>query len=383
MEANRFKKANTFKKKDLPPQVSWYADKEYLVEDMLGLYASEVNYLDYLSKEGFKLMCLATDKIIQENNLTYLGIPSFFHECVANSWLNKNENPFLFGRFDFGGGLDGMLTKVIEFNADTCTMLPETIHWQKQQLGQLPVVREQINRLKEEITGKLSVVRKNINFDQANFLASSFGYQEDVINCNSVIESAIAADFNVFYTDLKNVEFSAEDGIFYESGRGEFQPVDVWFKIIPWDWMFTEEPELAKTIAAILEKKLCVILNPVYTTIWQNKKFLAYINENFSNNIFAETVISSPSFTALVEKPIYGRIGENINLFAEKTIKTGGDYGKQEKIFQQYYPLPKDAKGNYYQLGMFFSESPCAVNCRFQDSPIIGEDSEFISHFIM
>lgn len=168
---------------------------------MVGLYASEVNYLDYLSKEAYKLMTEATDKIIKDDKLSYLGIPSFFHNTIASSW--SLGHPFSFGRFDFCGGLDGMETKIIEFNADTCTMLPETIHWQKHQLGQLPVVREQINRLKDELVSQFQSIRKNISFDDANFLASTFGYQEDVINCNAVLEAAKEANFNVFYTDLK------------------------------------------------------------------------------------------------------------------------------------------------------------------------------------
>ncbi|SOE19890.1 Glutathionylspermidine synthase preATP-grasp [Spirosomataceae bacterium TFI 002] len=383
MEDNRFMKVDKVKKSQLPVEVSWYGGKDYLIQDMLGLYASEVIYLKQFTSDAFELMQKATNKIIAENQLSYLGIPEFFHQTIKYSWENKEDNPFLIGRFDFSGGIDRLPARMIEFNADTCTMLPETITWQATQLKQLPVMREQHNQLRADLIDTLRKIRKNINFDDAFFLASSFGYQEDVINCNAVISSAIEAGFNGFYTDIKHVEFSEEDGIFYELGPGEFQPVDVWFKIVPWDWMFNEEPKLAKILARIIELKKCVVLNPPYTSIWQNKKFLAYIQEHFPNHIFAETFLSPTGLTSYVEKPIYGRIGENIKIVGEKNASSKGEYAQQEKIYQKYYPLATDNRGEYYQGGMFYSQVPSAINFRVQEHPIIGEDSEFISHFIL
>ncbi len=383
MEDNRFLKVDKIKKSQLPAEVLWYAGKDYLIEDMIGVYAAELNHIKQVSSDAFELIQKATDKIIADKQLSYLGIPEFFQNTIIHSWENKENNPFLFGRFDFTGGIDWLPSKIIEFNADTCTMLPETITWQATQLKQLNVVREQHNNLRQELVDTLKKIKGKIEFDEAFFLASSFGYQEDVINCNTVISSAIEAGFNGFYTDIKNVEFAEDEGIFYELRPGEFQPVDVWFKIIPWDWMFNEEPGLAKILSKIIEQKNCVVLNPPYTTIWQNKKFFAYIQEHFPNSVFAETFLSPASMSSYVEKPIYGRIGENIKIVGEKNVSSKGDFGSQEKIYQKYYPLVTDKNGEYYQGGMFYAQSPSALNFRVQENPIIGEDSEFISHFIL
>jgi glutathionylspermidine synthase len=229
----------------------------------------------------------------------------------------------------------------------------------------------------------LQTIKSRFNYDQVNFVASSLGYAEDIENCNTILNTAYKAGFHTQYVDLQEMTFSEEEGIFYELAHDEFQPVDVWFKMIPWDWMFTHEPDLAKLLSRILEKKFALILNPPYTTVWQNKKFMAYITQNFPNTTIAETYTEVNGLMEYAKKPIYGRIGVNIELHAVKTYRTQGDYGSQPAVYHQYYPLAVDRENYSYQFGMFYADKPLALNVRIQDSLIINDDCDFMPHFII
>ena len=116
--------------------------------------------------------------------------------------------------------------------------------------------------------------------------------------------------------------------------------------------------------------------------MWQNKKFLAYITEHFRNQYVAETYLQ-PQNGDYVEKPVYGRMGENIKVMTKEAASSKGDFSNQEKIYQKYYPLFTDRENYFYQLGMFYTNKPSAINFRTQPTKIITDDCEFMSHYII
>ena len=382
LEDNRFKEVKLLKKKNLPHKLHWFIEEDYFSEELLEIHNYELDRFVNLSKEGYKLFVEATHQIINRNQLHLLGIPDSFHNCIYHSWQQRDKHPFLYGRFDINGGFDRTNPKIIEFNADTCSTLPETLFWQPLQLEQLGSGYRQFNNFTTEIEKVFTALKGHIPFENPSFLASTLGYNEDVLNANCITDSAYKSGFYPFYLDLEKVVFSAEEGIFYEID-GEYQPVDVFFKIFPWDWIIHEEPELAKTLSSIITKDLSIVLNPAYTTIWQNKRFLSYITHNFPNDFIAKTYDSQPSNSNYVVKPIYGRLGENIVINTSKVVASKGDYGNQQKIYQEFCPLAKDKENYFYQTGMILvGDTPSALNVRAQDSEIITDDCEFMSHFL-
>ncbi|WP_340198900.1 glutathionylspermidine synthase family protein [Ascidiimonas sp. W6] len=379
---NRFREIKKLKKKNIPHYLHWFLKEDYFSEELLGIYRHEVDRFKNTAQEAFTIFEKATEKIISEKSLDLLGIPSFFHECIYHSWENREHHTFLYGRFDINGGFEKKGEKVIEFNADTCSTLPETLYWQPLQFAQLKSGSSMFNHLESALVNKLTKLHAKLGIENPVFLGSSFGYEEDKMNVNPILDLAYQAGFKPFYEDLENVVFS-EEGIFYKVGE-EYQIVDVWFKMIPWDWMFNDEPELAKIVSDLIVKNLVIVLNPPYTSIWQNKKFLAYITKHFPSEFIAKTYTNEPSLGDFVKKPVYGRIGENIQIKAlGKRTETTGDYGKQDFIFQDYCPLLLDQENYYYQPGVFYMEEPVALNLRTQDQKIMTDDCEFMSHFIL
>ncbi|TWP29420.1 hypothetical protein ETU09_02955 [Apibacter muscae] len=381
MEDSRFKRVKSFKKAQLPPVLQWLAGQEYFVDEMIGIYSQEMESFKKLTNETFDLFVKATDHLIQNNHLDYLGIPKSFQSAIIHSWENRADFPFFAGRFDFNGGVDGLGLRVIEFNADTFSTLPETILWQKMQNREAQSTA--FNFLEDHLITQFKQLKQFFNFEEIQMVASSLGHPEDIANCNTMLMQAHQAGLQVLYKDLTDIIFSEEEGLFYELGNEEFQPIDIWFKMIPWDWMFEFEPELAHTLIKISQDRKAIVLNPLYTTLWQNKKFLSYITEKFPNSLVAETYNNQNRLQEYVKKPIYGRIGENIEVKTDSVEKTDGDYENQPCVYQKYYPLPKDEEGYSYQFGMFYSDQPLAFNVRHQDSKIINDECEFISHFLI
>ncbi|NRD20307.1 glutathionylspermidine synthase family protein [Winogradskyella eckloniae] len=384
LEDSRFKEIKRLKKKHVPNRLHWFLGEDYFSEELLGIYRSEVEQLRRISDEAFYLFQRATDKIIADNKLGDLNIPLSFQNSIIHSWKNKSKHPFLYGRFDINGGLKSDYGRIIEFNADTCSTIPETLLWQPLQLAELKGNPQNFNTLSEDIKMTLTNLKATLTKSSPTFLGTSFGYVEDVENVNCIIDIAYQAGFKPLYSNLENVIFS-DEGVFYEIG-GEFEEIDVLFKMVPWDWMFNDEPELAQTLSELIINDKVVVLNPPYTAIWQNKKFLAYITQNFPNNILAETYLQQEArLGEYVKKPVYGRLGENIAIetATKARLESKGDYGKQDMVFQKYYPLNQDLEKYYYQIGMFYTTKASAINLRAQDSPIITDDCEFMSHFII
>jgi glutathionylspermidine synthase len=384
LEDSRFKEIKRLKKKHIPHRIHWYLEEEYFSEELLGIYRSEVEQLRRISDEAFYLFQRATDKIIAENRLSDLGIPLSFQNCIEHTWKNKTKHPFLYGRFDINGGLKSDYGRIIEFNADTCSTIPETLLWQPLQLEKLKGNPQSFNTLKYDITSTLSNLKSLIGKEKPTFLGTSFGYIEDKENVNCIIDIANETGYKPLYSDLEKIIFS-DEGVFHQIGD-EYEDIDVLFKMVPWDWMFNDEPELAKTLSELIINNKVVVLNPPYTAIWQNKKFLAYITQNFPNNILAETYLQQETRLGdFVKKPVYGRLGENITIETSSNSKqeSKGDFGNQDMVYQKYYPLNQDLEKYYYQIGMFYTNRASAINLRAQESQIITDDCEFMSHFII
>lgn len=52
-----------------------------------------------------------------------------------------------------------------------------------------------------------------------------------------------------------------------------------WFKLIPWEYIAVDEPELAEILTKIVTAEKAVVLNPAYTMLFQSKAILKYLWE--------------------------------------------------------------------------------------------------------
>jgi|GEM_PF-763797 glutathionylspermidine synthase len=398
---NRFLKLSKTKKKDIPFRLDYFASlDDYLSNEILCIKQEELDLLITQSHKALKVFEDATDRAIRESKLGEFGVPAYFQEALIKTWQERENHPLLLGRFDLCGGFDRFvsLPKVIEFNADTCTTIPESTIWQDLQVKKNGASSQQLNTTAndlEQIIQKITLKIAgdlNIPAKEVNFLGTSLDYIEDKENILTVLDALPAeneSNPSVAYRPLADITFDAKEGIFYELPNGEFLKVDILFKMIPWDWAFANEPALGKLLASIIMRDQCVILNPPYTTLWQNKKFLSYITACYPNNgVIAETYDEQYNYgDSFVKKPIYGRLGENISVIknGKTVVHSSGDFENQQMIYQKYYPLLKDTDGYSYQIGIFTNavNNASGLNFRYQKSEIITDECDFITHQII
>jgi glutathionylspermidine synthase len=385
LEDSRFEEAKLPKKKKLPHQLHWFVDQDYFSNELLGVQAQEVQQYQEVAEKAYQLFVSATNLVIEENRLISFGIPTQYKTLFEYTWNKREDHPYLYGRFDINGVLNGVQGKVIEFNADTCSTLPETLLLQKIHLDQLKGDYASFNYLEESLHLMLGKLKAKLPEDyQPAFLGSSLGYEEDVQNVGMILEAASSQGFHPVYRDLPEVNFS-EEGVFVATGD-DYMPIDVLFKFFPWDWAINEEPSLMQVLSDIILNEKCIVLNPFYTTLWQNKKFLAFITERFPDNTaIAKTYKDKPFSRDYVSKPVLGRIGENIRIVKTngQEFRTNGDYGSQDVVYQEYVANPIDKEDYSYQAGVFMvGHKAVALNYRCSEKEIINDDCEFMAHFI-
>ncbi len=390
LEDDRFLDAKIPKKKKLHHSLHWFYDEEYFTDEILVVTKQEVQKYKEITEHVFNLFVETLDELVKTKDFDFLNLPEKLVDLIVYSWENKNRHPFFYGRFDVNGILNKVPGKVIEFNADTCSTVPETLVWQPHQLFNSKHTNyTQFNDLEDHMV-RFFEKHKEFNGPHRHMiLGSSLGYEEDRANSNVILDLAFDANWSTFYADLPEVVFDRSNGIYIERLK-EFYKADFFFKFFPWDWIFFDEPELGDDLHHIITHDLCTVLNPAYTHVWQNKLFLARLTERYPNDLhlaktyFDETPLAKAGYA---RKPILGRIGENIKLVSstgDTVAKSKGDYGDQDKVYQELISNPVDDENYHYQAGVFVTdEGAAALNFRTAELEIITDDCEFMTHCYM
>ncbi|GLR16621.1 glutathionylspermidine synthase family protein [Portibacter lacus] len=364
----------------------WYLGQEYLVAEALILEPEEVDNYVRIAEEAIDLFNETVDRIIEKADWDKFAFPILMREMIQHSWDRGDMH--LLARFDLSGGILGMQSKIYELNADTPTMLPETVVFQ-------PLFKDEIrrsdfaqfNNLREELTTAFKeLIRQNPD-REPTLLVTSLGYEEDVLNAQVVEEIAKEAGFTTQYADLENIVFE-DDGVYVDFEDGSDMRYEYMYKLVPWEFIMYEEPELLEILHRLQLEDLVYILNPAYTAIMQSKAILPYVSANFKEDFILKSSFSSADFNGEphVEKVIFGRLGENVKVMDNKgteVAKNDGDFGNFEKIYQAFSPLYQDDDGDFYQPGIYVVDKvAAAISFRRCDHIIIDDDAEFIPHLI-
>jgi glutathionylspermidine synthase len=347
----------------------------YITNEMVIVSETEAeNYFD-AANELYEMYIVAAQHAIDNERYSELGIPENLIELIEDSWEN-DANWHIYGRFDLSGGIDGKPIKLIEFNADTATCIPETavVQWASLKANNLDE-SQQFNTLYETFVEKFRELhRQNPSFKKTLLISTIKDFPEDKTNMQVLGEAAKEAGFEVAFDYIENVEFSATEGIFKQnSSNGSFIKYDFWFKLIPWEYIGWDEPELAQILTEISKNKKAVILNPAYTLLFQSKAILKVLWELYPNHpLLLETSSKSILGKTCVEKVLFGREGANVRIISPSgttETSTEGEYFEQHTVFQEYTEFINDNAGNSqeafrYQAGVFFVGESCGLGYR-------------------
>lgn len=364
----------------------------YLTSDVVVVSAAEAEAYYEAANQLYAMLVTAGQHVIDENRFTELGIPANLIDLIRYSWEDDRQT-HLYGRFDLAGGVAGQPIKLIEFNADTATCLPETAvvqyaHLRANHLDEA----QQFNTIYETLVGQFRYLREqNTNLTPTLLLSAMRDVAEDDANVALLGEAAREAGFEVAYAYIDEVEFSGQEGIYRQNGAdGSFTKYDFWFKLVPWEFISEDEPELTRILAEAVMKRKVLVLNPAYTLLFQSKYMLKILWELFPDHPLLLRTDTKP-FTepgtpaaACVEKVLFGREGANVRILdasGQVQAEAGGEYEHYPKVYQAFVDFPQDADGHYFQAGVFYAGEACGLGFR-RGGQIIDNGAGFVGHLI-
>ncbi len=359
----------------------------YLTHEVVLVTPAEVDAYYEAANELFDMFVAAGQHVIDHNRFDELGIPANLIELIKHSW-NDDRNIHLYGRFDLAGGLDGQPIKLIEFNADTATCLPETAVVQYAHLLANGLDdTQQFNTIFETLTVQFEeLLAQHPDLQPTLLLSAMRDVPEDDANVALIGEAAREAGFEVEFDFVDGVEFSAEEGIFWQNPKNsQFEKMDFWFKLVPWESIAEEEPALTEILTEIVKKRLAIVINPAYSLLFQSKYILKILWELYPNHpLLLETDSQPLAGKASVEKVVFGREGANVRILnadGSERQAVAGAYGDYPKIYQQYVAFLQDAAGHTYQAGVFYAGDACGLGFR-RGGPILDNTAGFVGHMV-
>ncbi|MDX2067739.1 MAG: glutathionylspermidine synthase family protein [Haliscomenobacter sp.] len=362
----------------------------YLTEEIVEISAAERDAFYAAGNHLYELFADAADYVLENDLLHTLGIPPNLYDLIEYTWEDE-RHLHLYGRFDIVGGVDGLPMKVLEFNADTPTSVPETAIIQWAQLRANGIAEDrQFNFLYEALVDNFKRLKKlNPGREAAILFSTLAGAPEDDHNVELLQTAAREAGFETTFRYINEVIFSEVNGIFVEEADGNTTQYPFWFKLIPWEYIAEDEPELCRMLTNIVTRGLAVVLNPAYTMLFQSKAIMAYLWQLYPTEpLLLKTTLEEPvgrENYPFVEKVVLGREGANVAIFDDDGLPEtarSGDYENQIKVYQSLAQLARDEAGNYYQAGLFFAYESCGVGFRRSAHRIIDNGAQFIGHWV-
>ncbi|AEE53602.1 glutathionylspermidine synthase family protein [Haliscomenobacter hydrossis] len=363
---------------------------EYLADEVVEISEAEREAFYEAGNRLYARFVETAEYILENNLLSTLGIPPNLYELIQYTWADE-RHLHLYGRFDLAGGTDGLPIKMLEFNADTPTSVPETaiIQWGQLRANGIPEDR-QFNFLYEALVDNFKRLRElNPGREAAILFSTLKGAPEDNHNTEMLQVAAREAGFETAFCYVDEVIFSEVNGIFAADEQGNTTQYPYWFKLIPWEYIALDEPELLRLLTKIVTRGLAIVLNPAYTMLFQSKAILAHMWElQPYDPLLLKCSLKEPigrENYPFVEKVVLGREGANVTIFDENgiaDIARSGEYADQIKVYQSLAQLARDADGQYYQAGVFFAYEACGLGFRRSPHRIIDNGAQFVGHWV-
>jgi glutathionylspermidine synthase len=359
----------------------------YLAPEAVTLTEQQAEELLQAADSLYEMYVQAVPDNLPDDFLQLMGIPQNLWSAVRHSW-NDERHWHLYGRFDLAATAEG--PKLVEFNADTATSIPETavVQWASLMAAGQPEDQQQANGLFEGLELQLREWRE-LNQDLAPNLLLVYlpDSPEDETNCAVLAEAARGAGFgNVHICPVDEMHVSVqgeERGAWAEVGPEQWQQFQFIFKLVPWEILAEEEPELTADLSQLLQSRDLIIANPPYALLFQSKAMLAWLWQVFPHHPLLTEAAMEDLSGHYVRKPLFGREGQNLTEVQDGRVQCTieGDYGQQPLVRQRWLELPADGQGRQYQAGVFWAGEACAVGFR-REKGMITNLSEFVPHII-
>ncbi|WP_276952757.1 glutathionylspermidine synthase family protein [Helicobacter rodentium] len=370
--------------------LNWHTDIDntpYVSDEIIEISEEEAQGFYDAANELYDMYAEAGQYVIDNDLFFELGIPFNLVEAIVQSW-EEEVHWHLYGRFDLAGGLDGNPIKLLEFNADTPTMVYESaiIQWALLKKNgfseslQFNNLYEALgDNFKRIITLGEDISNFNAIYEGWKILFSSIQGSEEEERTVKLLEViAREAGFETNFCYAHEAILNETEGLSFGGINYEF-----WFKLIPWESIAIDEPELAQLITAMIANKNTIFLNPAYTLMFQSKRMLKILWDLFPNHPLLLETSYEPLHQKQVKKHAFGREGENISILdAQGNVlhSNGGEYANYPEIYQAF-AAQNHHNGILYQPNVFYAYEACALGFR-KGGEILDNLSKFVAHKI-
>jgi glutathionylspermidine synthase len=357
--------------------------------------SAEIDEIEEAANAMHRMCMMVVEKVIENRLYARLGIPDKAIPAIEASWAQTKKGTLadVLGRFDFAwnGGSD--LPKVLEYNANTPTSLPEAsiIQWcwnEDRNPG-----RDQFNSIHEHLMVRwqtLRGMRPGLLSGEPVHFGVWKGNSEDEANVLYHMGVALQAECAVKMIGVQEIGW---DGTRFVDVEGvEIRNL---FLLYPWEWIVRED--FGTHMLNLVKSGQLAVIEPAWKMILSNKALMALLWEMFPHHPnLLETHFSPAAFpvgTKIVAKPFLGREGANVatgtvhadGSFRPETL-TEGPYSDGGYVYQAYKPLrcetdPKGVK-NHAVLGVWtIGGVACGMGIRESDTEITNNTSRFVPHY--
>lgn len=362
--------------------VSYREPAKFHTEQVKSTYWDETAYYEFTSKQIDELesatnelhkLCLdAVENVISNERYDELKIPTNARDLIKHSW--NMETPAIYGRMDLS--YDGVnAPKLLEYNADTPTSLLEASVIQWYWLEECFKNCDQFNSIHEKLIAHWKEIRHYLHDDRTLHFTYMEGL-EDYMNVSYLRDTAKQAKINTKELEIEEIGWN---GLRFVDDDDKI--ISNIFKLYPWEWMLKDE--FSANIAKSLHSTHWI--EPAWKMILSNKGILPILwelNPGHPNLLAATTNENSDLLKSNhVKKPFYSREGANVTIQSGMMLhSTGGAYGEEGYIYQEYAPLP-NFDGNYPVIGSWVIDGESAgIGIRESKSLITDNLSRFVPH---
>ncbi|WP_114778640.1 glutathionylspermidine synthase family protein [Botryobacter ruber] len=356
----------------------------YVPGEAVVLAEAEAEALLEAATNLYDMLVQAIPDELPDTFLNILGIPENLWPLVRQSW-NDDRHWHLYGRFDLAQTPEG--PKLLEFNADTATSIPETAVVQWASLAAAGKHNaNQYSGLYEALVEQFRTWRELNNELPPALLLTYFGASaEDETNCAVLAQAAREAGFDAHLCPAEEMSVSTEGdekGVWAQLEDGQWQQFTFLFKLLPWEQIAWEEPELLQSLTTLARSRTLLIANPAYTLLFQSKGMLAWLWKAYPYHPLLLEADLEPLTGKYIRKPYFGREGQSLEISDRgRVTRTQGEYDNQQQVYQRWCDLPEDNSGNQYQAGVFWAGEGCAIGFR-REKGIITNLSQFVPHVV-
>lgn len=339
----------------------------------------QVDDLERATNNLHELCLNAVQHVIDNDRFSQMAIPPALAPLIRRSW--EEEHPAIYGRFDLRYDGKGS-AKLLEYNADTPTSLLEAAVIQWSWMEERFPGKDQFNSIHDRLIAKWSELKQYLREGPLH-LTSASGV-EDFMTVNYLADLARQAGLDARTIGISDIGWHAKKKRFVDMDETLISNV---FKLYPWEWLMNET--FAEQLVESFEKTFWI--EPPWKLILSNKAILPILwelNTGHPNLLPAffeeEKLFAADADGRSVRKPFYSREGANVSILngGVNVASTGGEYGEEGYVYQQFCPLP-DFDGSFPVLGSWVIDGVSAgIGIREADTLITGNTSRFVPHVI-